>query len=177
MLIPGQIAGVAAGFALLSVANADMIAVAIASLTLIFAASWFMRGGKIVPKPRSPAKGVVAGVASGVSSMVAHSGGPPVAMYLLPLGLSKSVYAGTTFMFFVVGNYLKVGPWLMLVEPTRDWWMLLALSLPVIPLGVWSGWRLHERLDQTQLYRACYVLLSIVGMKLLWDGLYGQVTG
>jgi uncharacterized membrane protein YfcA len=177
VLVPGQIAGVAAGFALLSVANADMIAVAIASLTLIFAASWFMRGGKIVPKPRSPAKGVVAGIASGVSSMVAHSGGPPVAMYLLPLGLSKDVYAGTTFMFFVVGNYLKVGPWLTLVEPTRDWWMLLARSLPVIPLGVWSGWRLHERLDQTQLYRACYVLLSIVGMKLLWDGLYGLVTG
>lgn len=177
VLIPGQIAGVAAGFALMSVANANMIAIAIATLTLVFAASWFMSGGTVAPRPRSPAKGVLAGIASGVSSMVAHSGGPPAAMYLLPLGLPKSVYAGTTFMFFVVGNYLKVGPWLMLAEPTRDWWMLLAVSLPVIPLGVWSGWRLHEKLDQTQLYRACYVLLSVVGVKMLWDGVSGLIDG
>jgi len=40
-----------------------------------------------------------------MTSMMAHAGGPPVAMYLLPLGLSKSVYAGTTFLFFVVGNF------------------------------------------------------------------------
>ena len=177
VLIPGQIAGVAAGFALMSVADANMIAIAIATLTLLFAASWFMSGGTIRPKPRSPAKGVLAGIASGVSSMVAHSGGPPAAMYLLPLGLSKSVYAGTTFMFFVVGNYLKVGPWLMLAEPTRDWWILLAVGLPVIPLGVWSGWRLHEKLDQTQLYRGCYVLLSVVGVKMLWDGVSGLIAG
>ncbi|AJG22590.1 INTEGRAL MEMBRANE PROTEIN (Rhomboid family) [Cupriavidus basilensis] len=36
--------------------------------------------------------------------MVAHSGGPPLAMYLLPLGLGKEVYAGTTSMFFTVGT-------------------------------------------------------------------------
>jgi len=55
--------------------------------------------------PSSRAKGILAGTASGMTSMMAHAGGPPVAMYLLPLGLSKSVYAGTTFLFFVVGNF------------------------------------------------------------------------
>ena len=177
ILIPGQILGVAAGFVVLSLANRHMIAIAIATLTLAFVASWFLGGGQVEQRPRNSAKGIAAGFFSGVGSMVAHSGGPPVAMYLLPLGLTKSVYAGTTFMFFVAGNYLKVGPWLLLIEPTPDWWRLLAISLPVIPLGVWSGWRLHEKLDQTQLYRACYALLTVVGIKLLWDGLSGLAMG
>jgi uncharacterized protein len=40
-------------------------------------------------------------------------------------------------------------------------------------VGVWLGWRLHERLDQRQMYSACYALLVVVGLKLLWDGLKG----
>ena len=36
-------------------------------------------------------------------------GPPPLAMYLLPLGLSKVVYAGTTSIFFTVGDANKGG--------------------------------------------------------------------
>lgn len=138
-----------------------------------FAVLWFAGGGQIGAQSRSSVKGVSAGVASGIGSMIAHSGGPPVAMYLLPLGLSKSEYAGTTFVFFIVGNLLKAGPWLALVELDRQFWTLLMITLPVIVLGVWSGWRLHDRLDQVQLYRACYALLIVVTLKLLWDGARG----
>jgi uncharacterized protein len=47
------------------------------------------------------------------------------------------------------------------------------LCLPACPLGVWLGWHLHARLDQRQLYRACYALLTVTALKLLWDGLHG----
>ena len=87
--------------------------------------------------------------------------------------MSKSEYAGTTFMVLIVANLLKIGPWLALVELDGQFWTLLVLSVPVIVLGVWSGWRLHERLDQVQLYRACYALLVVVALKLLWDGARG----
>ena len=99
--------------------------------------------------------------------MVAHSGGPPLAMYLLPLGLSKEVYAGTTSLFFTVGNATKAVPWLLLVKPAGNDWTLMAACLLAIPTGVWLGWRLHARLDQRQLYRACYGLLVVTALKLL----------
>ncbi len=51
----------------------------------------------------------------------------------------------------------------------------MALCLAAVPLGVWAGWRLHERLDQRGLYRACYALLVVTAVKLLWDGLSGDV--
>ena len=107
--------------------------------------------------------------------MVAHSGGPPLAMYLLPLGLSKEVYAGTTSLFFTVGNATKAAPWLLLATPAGSVWTLMAVCLLAIPAGVWLGWRLHERLDQRQLYRACYGLLVVTALKLLWDGVSGYV--
>jgi uncharacterized membrane protein YfcA len=173
VLIPGQLVGLGLGFVALRVADRHLVAIAIALITLVFAGLWFLGGGKVVHRPRSQTKGVLAGLASGITSMLAHSGGPPVAMYLLPLGLPKSVYAGTTFLFFVVGNFVKVGPWLLLAEPTRELWWLIALSLPVTAFGVWVGWRLHERLDERQLYRLCYGLLIVVGLNLLWNGLRG----
>lgn len=173
VLIPGQLLGIGAAYLFMRIADRNLVAVVMALITLWFAVLWLKGGGQIRPRPRSTGKGVAAGMASGVGSMIAHSGGPPVAMYLLPLGLPKSEYAGTTFVFFIVGNFVKAGPWLALVDLDRQFWTLLAINLPVIVLGVWTGWRLHERLDQVQLYRACYALLVVVALKLLWDGARG----
>jgi uncharacterized protein len=96
-------------------------------------------------------------------------------MYLLPLGLAKEVYAGTTSLVFTVGNATKAVPWLLLVRPGFEIWTLAACALPVIPLGVWLGWKLHSRLDQLQLYRICYGLLVITALKLFWDGALGYL--
>ncbi|MCP1842626.1 putative membrane protein YfcA [Bradyrhizobium sp. USDA 4524] len=54
--------------------------------------------------------------------------------------------------------------------------MLMALCVPAVPVGVWAGWRLHERLDQRALYRACYAILVITAAKLLWDGSAGYLS-
>ena len=43
--------------------------------------------------------------------------------------------------------------------------------LPAIPLGVWLGKRLHDRLDEQRLYFWCYVLVGAAGAKLLADSL------
>ena len=173
LLLPMLILGIAAGAALMHVLDRRLIAVAMALITLGFAALWFFSGGEVQPRPRVKSKALLAGFASGVTTMVAHSGGPPLAMYLLPLGLPKAVLAGTTSLFFTVGNAVKAGPWLLLGSPTAEIWWLMLYCLPVIPLAVWAGWRLHERLDQRRLYRACYALLVLTALKLLWDGLSG----
>ncbi|HEX7923127.1 MAG TPA: hypothetical protein VF583_19380 [Bradyrhizobium sp.] len=59
--------------------------------------------------------------------------------------------------------------------PSRSLWLLMALCVPAVPVGVWAGWRLHERLDQRALYRLCYAILVVTAAKLLWDGLAGYV--
>jgi uncharacterized protein len=49
----------------------------------------------------------------------------------------------------------------------------MAICLLAIPAGVGLGWRLHGALDQRQIYRACYGLLVVTALKLLWDGVSG----
>lgn len=173
LLVPGLLVGSALGFIGMQLADRHLVAIAVALITMGFAALWFIQGARVVVRPRSRIKGALAGVVSGITSMIAHSGGPPVAMYLLPLGLSKALYAGTTATFFCVANLAKVGPWLLLARPSAALWGLTGLCALVVPVGVWAGWRLHQRLDQRQLYGVLYGLLVVVALKLLWDGLSG----
>jgi uncharacterized protein len=174
-LLPGLLIGIGLGYLLFRFLDHHAIAIVMAVVTLMFVGLWFAGGGKVTVRPRSTPKAVAAGFTSGVTTMVAHSGGPPLAMYLLPLGLSKEVYAGTTSLFFTVGNATKAVPWLLLVEPAGNVWTLMAVCLLAIPAGIWLGWRLHGRLDQRQLYRACYALLVVTSLKLLWDGVSGYI--
>jgi uncharacterized membrane protein YfcA len=173
VLLPGLIAGIALGFVLIRALDRHLVSVLMAAMTLAFSALWLFGGKRAEARPRSPATGIVAGTASGVTTMIAHSGGPPVAMYLLPRGLPKAVYAGTTSLFFTVGNLAKAGPWLALSPPAGATVTMMLLTLPAVPLGIWAGWLLHERLDQKRMYAACYLLLTVTGLKLLFDGLRG----
>lgn len=176
LLLPGLVTGVGFGYLLFRALDHRAIAIMMAVITLVFVGLWLLRGGEVTHQPRSTPKAIAAGLTSGVTTMVAHSGGPPLAMYLLPLGLTKEIYAGTTSLFFTVGNATKLVPWLLLVQPAAGTWMLTAICLFAIPAGVWSGWRLHGALDQRQVYRACYALLVVTALKLLWDGVSGYLA-
>lgn len=101
---------------------------------------------------------------------VNHRGGPSSHFRFNQLGLPKAVYAGTTSVVFTTINLAKARPWLPLGQPTRALWVLRALCVPVVPIGVHAGWLLHERLSHRQMYRVCYGLLAVTASKLLWDG-------
>jgi len=77
-------------------------------------------------RSRSAPKALAAGLGSGITTMVAHSGGPPLALYLLGLGLPKALYAGTTSIFFFL-------PWLWVGSTSPEPWWLMA------PLGRRDG--------------------------------------
>ncbi len=174
-LVPGLLAGVLAGYFVLRHVNRHFVEILMAVTTLLFAWLWWRGGAAVGERPRSKNKALLAGSASGITTMVAHSGGPPLAIYLLPLGLSKEMYGGTTSMFFTIGNLLKAGPWLAVGELTAGFWGLVAICLPAAFFGVWAGWRLHHRLNQAQMVRACYGLLVVTATKLLWDGVAGAL--
>jgi uncharacterized membrane protein YfcA len=170
LLLPSLVVGIGAGYLLLEHVDRHLVEVLIAVTTLLFAFLWWRGRSTVVTRPRSKGKALLSGTASGVTTMVAHSGGPPLAMYLLPLGLSKEVYAGTTSMFFTIGNLVKAGPWLAVGGFSDGVPVLMVICLPASLFGVWAGWKLHGHLNQEQLYRLCYGLLVVTALKLLWDG-------
>ena len=172
-ILPAMIVGTALGYFFLSSISERGVALFIGLLTVVFTLHWFLSGAAITQRPRSAIKALLAGAGCGFTSMVAHAGGPPIALYLLPLGLPRAIYAGTTSIVFTFGNIIKLAPWFLIVTPsTNSWWLMLYL-LPVVPIGVWVGWRLHNALSDQRLYRFCYALLLLVGLKLLYDSLTG----
>ncbi|GAC1045165.1 sulfite exporter TauE/SafE family protein [Rhizobium sp. No.120] len=176
VLVPCLLGGIAIGYLAFHVLDHRAIEILMASITLGFVVIWLINGAAVRHRTRSTPKAVAAGLASGVTTMVAHSGGPPLAMYLLPLGLTKEVYAGTTSLFFTVGNATKAVPWLLLARPDAKVWMVMAICLFAVPFGVTLGWQLHSRLDQRGVYRACYGLLVVTAAKLFWDGISGYLS-
>jgi uncharacterized protein len=171
VLLPGLVGGVGLGWLVFTFVDPRLVTLGIGLITLAFAAHFFLKGRLTPPAaaPVNPPLALLAGTASGFTTFVAHAGGPPVAMYLLRRGLPKAVFAGTTVAFFTLGNLLKLPPylWLGLKEPQALW--AAAALLPAVPLGVWAGKALHDKVEQKTLYLACYVLLTVAALKLTHD--------
>ena len=104
------------------------------AVTLAFAALWLLGGGEVRPRPRSRLKAMLAGFSSGVTTMVAHSGETAsLRSICCRSDMSKALYAGTTSLFFTVGNLRTELPWLVLVTPSKTPMMLMALCVPAVP--------------------------------------------
>ena len=170
-ILPGLVTGIGIGYLVFVKVDPRLVTLIIGIVTLLFTAHWFLRG-RIAPpgaRPVSPGLGLAAGVASGFTTFVAHAGGPPVAMYLLARGLPKTILVGTTIAIFTLGNWLKLPPYIGLGLQHREaLWGALALA-PAVPLGIWIGRIVHDRLDQKTLFFWCYVLLALAALKLTID--------
>jgi uncharacterized membrane protein YfcA len=175
LLAPALVLGIGIGFLAFIYVDQRLVVIAIASITLVFTVRWFLGGGRDDGKPLEARMGNALpwGTMAGFTTFVAHSGGPPLQIYLLRRGLTKTVYAGTSAMFFAMGNVMKLPPYLYLggSEPHLLWTALVLA--PSVPLGVWLGRKFHDRLDGPQLYRWCYILLFLAGAKLMFDGVSG----
>ena len=123
------------------------------------------------PTKRSWFKGGFFGALSGFTSFVAHAGGPPVQFYLLPQQMNKTLLVGTNVVFFFAVNQMKLVPYAMLGQFSTENLMVSLVLLPLAPLGVWLGLKLHGIVSQTLFYWICYSSMIVAGSKLVWDGL------
>ncbi len=170
-ILPGLVTGIGIGYLVFVKVDPRLVTLIIGIVTLLFTAPLVPRG-RIAPpgaRPVSPGLGLAAGVASGFTTFVAHAGGPPVAMYLLARGLPKTILVGTTIAIFTLGNWLKLPPYYR-PRPAASGGAVGALALaPAVPLGIWIGRIVHDRLDQKTLFFWCYVLLALAALKLTID--------
>lgn len=164
--------GVILGAALYRVANPDVFRVLIGVIALAFVAFQIARGRgwlKITPQPLGPAAGLLAGLAAGFTSFVSHAGGPPVAIYLLAQGLSKTVFQATTVLIFWAINLSKAVPYAFLgIFTAETLWANLLLA-PFALLGAWLGVKAHHAIPERAFFAVTYILLTITGAKLIWD--------
>lgn len=174
-LVPAALIGIAIGTASFRYLDAAAIRLLVGVLAVGFAADHWLRRRSATadPQGRSTLKGGFWGSIAGFTSFLAHSGGPPVSVYLLPQRLNRTLFVGTTVYFFIIVNYVKLIPYAWLGQLSLANLTVTAVLLPLAPIGMLLGIWLHKRVSDALFYQICYVLLAATGMKLLWDGVTG----
>jgi uncharacterized membrane protein YfcA len=109
------------------------------------------------------------GAAAGFTSQIAHAGGPPYQMWVMPRRLPRDVLVGTTAIFFGAVNWIKVPAYLALGQFTKPNMLAAALLMPVAIVSTFAGVRLVKSVSPDRFYTAIYVLMLLVGLKLTYD--------
>ena len=184
MLLPGALAGIAAGAAVLWVlrhldraaagaaANAAlMLIVGVISLGFVVLQVLTVLRGRVLAFRPVPWQGAAVGAAAGVTSTLAHAAGPVATMYLLPQQMPKGTYVATTVLLFTVINQVKLVPYIALglINPATLGAGLVLL--PAVLIGAVAGLKLHSRVDPKQFIAVVYILLTLTGAHMTYTGL------
>ena len=171
-LMPGALLGI-----LLAYLLATRVSDAAVSLLLgLICAGAALRRLLARDKPDGPATrpgfvpGTFWGIISGFTSMIAHAGGPPFQIYVLPQRLPPGIFVGTGSLFFAMMNLVKIVPYLALGQLSRTNLLISAALLPVAILSTVAGVWLVRRIPPARFYTMIYWLLLLVGAKLIVDG-------
>ena len=173
ILLPSATFGIVLGYVLAAQVSDAAVTLAVGAVSLVFALRrliQFALSRKPAPRPADIPRGFIWGAASGFTSMIAHAGGPPFQIYVLPQGLARDVFVGTGAIFFAIVNWIKVLPYLALGQFTPE---NLATSAALFPVAIGStllGVALVRRVDGDRFFLAIYGLLVAVGSKLVWAG-------
>jgi hypothetical protein len=175
-MLPGAVVGIGLGYLLAAWISADAVMAVLGGITIVFGAYrlWIERGGRIAASSNSPAwVGSLFGVATGFTSQIAHAGGPPFQMWVMPRKLARDVFVGTSAIFFAVVNWIKVPAYIALGQFTAENAVATAVLLPLAIFASLAGVKLVRKVSPERFYTIVYLLMIVAGGKLLIDGIGG----
>ncbi|KMK66349.1 sulfite exporter TauE/SafE family protein [Puniceibacterium sp. IMCC21224] len=174
VLILGMVPGTVLGALFYARADPDSIRLLIGVISLAFV-GWQMaqKAGlmRLSERRLGPRAGLLAGVGIGITSFISHAGGPVAAVYLLGQKLPKTTYQATTVLVFWAVNLFKFSFYAVMGILTFDTLGIDLVLAPFAILGTWIGIRIHKIVPEMLFFGLTYVLLSITGVKLIWDAI------
>ena len=127
----------------------------------------------VISEERRPLASVIAGLLSGALGGLAGTWGPTTVLYLVAIQTPKArqivvqgvIYGIGSVMLFL--GHLKSG----VMNGETVWFSALLLAPALI--GMWLGFKLHDRIDQATFRKATLAVLFIAGLNLIRRGLMG----
>ncbi len=173
ILIPSSMIGVAVGWLLAARVTEDAVRLAVGLISILFVLYMLVRdrmGLAPVAAPGVPS-GFLWGSVAGFTSFISHAGAPPFQVYVMPQNLKPRVFAGTATMFFAAVNLLKIPPYFLLGQFSRDSLTVSAGLIPVAILSTYAGVWLVRRVSADRFYAIILLLTFLIGVKLTYDAL------
>jgi hypothetical protein len=174
-LLPGALIGILAGYLLAAKVSDAAVGLAVGVISIGFALRNLLGLNRVEApvKQAGYAPGTLWGAICGFTSMIAHAGGPPFQIYVMPQRLPPAVFVGTGAIFFATINLIKVGPYIALGQFSPQNLTASLALLPVAVASTFAGVWLVRRVPPERFYTIIYWLLLAVGTKLVFDGLKG----
>ena len=172
LLLPGAAVGIGIGalfFGYFS-SNERVLQLGLGILSLVFVVFQAVRTlimGAISKRNPHGVEGVFMGAVSGFTSTLAHAGGPPATIYLLPQQLPRDLYVGTTVILFAAINQMKLIPYIGLDILRAEHLVTIALLAPLSYVGVKLGFFFNTRFTDKWFNRIVYSILFVAGVQLI----------
>lgn len=172
VMLPAMTLGVGVGWAAATVVSEAWVTLLVGSIGAAFAANLLLRQTQAVPpKALRLLPGFFWGALSGFTSFVSHAGAPPYQVFVLPLKLEKSVFAGTATIAFAYVNAIKLIPYYVLGQISLSSLTVAAILAVPASLAVFAGVRLVKIIPEKIFFQVISWTLLAVSIKLIWDGL------
>ena len=139
ILLLGAISGIVTGYLLAAQVSDAAVKLAVGLISVAFAVRRMVVERRKTPPKPAPAdvpRGIFWGWVTGFTSMVAHAGGPPFQIYVMPQRLPRDIFVGTGAVLFALVNWIKVPPYLALGQFTVE-------NMATAGRPVSGGYRLH----------------------------------
>ncbi|MBR3370866.1 MAG: sulfite exporter TauE/SafE family protein [Rhodobacteraceae bacterium] len=176
-LLPGAVLGLAIGAMAAAFTSEALVRLIVGVVALGFVARMALARSGGAAQGQGRARGGVWGTVAGFTSFVAHAGGPPFQVYVLPLRLDPKIYTGTSVIFFAVVNAIKVVPYAALGQFDRVTLVSAVVMLPLAVIATLMGAAVVKRMRAEVFYPLMYVMVTLVGLKLVWDGVSALLIG
>ncbi len=164
-LVPAMLVGIALGGWLVAGLSAASLRQTIGGAALLFGSvqlAVMLRGRPPTAAPVRPPVAMGVGLAAGVASTVAHSGGVVLGLYLVgrPLGSAGVVATGT--LAYALSDGVKVGTYAAIGWVTPPLLLATVAATPLLYLGSWLGYRLNARLPR-RAFALTLVAIALAG--------------
>jgi len=171
-LASGALIGIAIGWLFFGYFshNQRVLKLGIGILALAFVGFQLVRGallGALSRRTPRPIEGIFWGTLAGFFSTLAHAGGPPILMHLMPQKLPKHIFVSTTVLFIFTVNVIKLIPYSQLGLLRVGNLTAIVLLSPLAYVGVKIGVALNRRFSDLWFTRVVYLGMTLTAIQLI----------
>jgi hypothetical protein len=169
LMLPTAVIGIVIGTLLLTVLPDIALRRILGIMTLLYVVYRLLadRLKALAYQPRNW-HGVAAGGAAGVGSALANVGALFYTVYMLLQPVEPVIFAGTATLFFFIINILKIPGFIVAGLFDLNLFLQVAWLLPLIPIGVFIGRWLVNRMPQKAFEQLMLVILTLAALVLIF---------
>jgi uncharacterized protein len=162
VMLPGAIAGLAAGAWLLVLLDPSIIKITAGGVVVAF--SIVLLRGISIPSARHPAAAVLAGATSGTLATSTGLSGPPAVMLLAARDYTRDPFRASISAYFVVIDIIGIAALAWQGVLTERQIGITAVLLPAAVLGTFGGTRIARHVTAVLFRRLTLSLLLLTGL-------------